>query len=71
MPGKASDFPSRKERKRIGKKNVKGRMAGALPLYEANTADVQAVEPAPGAERNPTFPKIDETTVTYGLVREF
>lgn len=71
MPGKESDFPSRKERKRIGKKNVKGRMAGALPLYEANTADVQAVEPAPGAERNPTFPEIDGTTVTYGLVRGF
>lgn len=31
MPGKESDFPSRKQRKAIGKKNVRGRMAGDLP----------------------------------------
>lgn len=34
MPGKESDFPSRKARKAMGKENVKGRMAGELPLHE-------------------------------------
>lgn len=37
MPGPASDFPSRKERKRVGKENVRGRMAGDLPLYNSTT----------------------------------
>ena len=70
MPGKESDFPSRKQRKAIGKKNVRGRMAGDIPLYESTT-NVVVVEPAAQVEKNPTYPKIDETTVTYGYVREF
>ena len=70
MPGKESDFPSRKQRKAIGKKNVRGRMAGDIPLYESTT-NVLVVEPPVQAEKNPTYPKIDETTVTYGYVREF
>ena len=70
MPGKESDFPSRKQRKAIGKKNVRGRMAGDLPLYESTT-NVQVSEPTAEAGKNPTHPKIDETTVTYGYVRGF
>ena len=35
MPGKDSDLPSRKQRKAIGKANMRGRMAGdSLPVYE-------------------------------------
>ncbi|KAL9067713.1 MAG: hypothetical protein Q9161_006705 [Pseudevernia consocians] len=70
MPGKESDFPSRKERKVIGKNNVRGRMAGNLPLYESTTT-TQVAEPAAETEKNPSYPKIDETTVTYGYVRAF
>lgn len=35
MPGKESDLPSRKSRKEMGKKNVRGRAMGgsALPMY--------------------------------------
>ena len=69
MPGKESDFPSRKQRKVIGKKNVRGRMADALPVYEFNN-NGHMVEPAAEAEKNPTYPKTDETTVTYGYVRD-
>ncbi|CAD6577136.1 MAG: hypothetical protein ASARMPRED_008138 [Alectoria sarmentosa] len=71
MPGKESDFPSRKQRKFIGKNNVRGRMAGDLPICEPSNA--QVVQPAPDseAEKNPAYPKIDETTVTYGYVRNF
>ena len=69
MPGKDSDFPSRKQRKVIGKKNVRGRMAGDLPIYEPSNA--QVAEPAAEAEMSPTYPKIDETTITYGYAREF
>ena len=70
MPGKESDLPSRKQRKVIGKNNVRGRMAVDLPVYEfTNTTDTQVA--AAGAEKNPTSPKIDETTVTYGYVRDF
>lgn len=68
MPGKESDFPSRKQRKAIGKKNVRGRMAGNLPLYES-TSDVLVMQPTPEAEKNPTYPKIAETTPSYGYVR--
>ena len=70
MPGKESDFPSRKQRKAIGKKNVRGRMAGDIPLYESTT-NIVVVEPAAQVEKNLTYPKIDETTVAYGYVREF
>lgn len=70
MPGKESDFPSRKQRKAIGKKNVRGRLAGDLPLYESTT-NVLVMEPTPEAEKNPTYPKIDETTTSYGYVRGF
>lgn len=70
MPGKESDFPSRKQRKAIGKKNVRGRMAGDLPLYESS-ANAQVALPAPEAEKNPTYPTINETTVIYGSVRGF
>lgn len=36
MPGKESEFPSRKQRKAVGKKNVHGRaeVGRSLPLYE-------------------------------------
>ncbi len=67
MPGKESDLPSRKQRKVIGKNNVRGRMAGDLNGF-TTTTDTQVA--AVGAEKNPTFPKIDETTVTYGYVRD-
>ena len=70
MPGNESDLPSRKERKAIGKKNVRGRMAGDLPLYELTPSN-RAARPAAEAERNPTFPKIDETTVSHGVVSVF
>ena len=41
MPGKESDFPSRKEREAVGKKNIRGRAeAGrSLPLYETARAE--------------------------------
>ena len=70
MPGKESDFPSRKQRKAIGKKNVRGRTARNLPVYESTT-DVLVMEPTAQVEKNPTYPKVDETTVSYGYVREF
>ena len=70
MPGKESDFPSRKQRKAVGKKNVKGRMAGGLPLY-ASDSDVQSAGMAEEGGRNPTEPKIDGVAASYGIVREF
>ena len=70
MPGKESDFPSRKQRKAIGKKNVKGRMAAGLPLHLSDTV-TQVVGPGVEAERNPTYPKVDGTSVSYGNMREF
>ena len=63
MPGKEGDFPSRKQRKAIGKENVRGRMANYLPLYEQSGVQL--------TEMDPTHPKNDNTTVTYGSVREF
>lgn len=40
MPGKDGDLPSRKQRKAIGKNEVRGRMAGdSLPFYEYPRAD--------------------------------
>lgn len=62
MPGKESNFPSRKERKAMGKNNVGGRV-GALPLYERPSENSVA-------EPNPTFPKIDESSVSYGYARD-
>ena len=69
MPGKESDFPSRKERKRVGKKNVKGRagMDASLPMYESARGD----SPNEMEARNPTYPKIDNNTVTHGYVTEY
>ena len=69
MPGKESDFPSRKQRKVVGKKNVRGRVGGDLPLYVPS--DTQSAGPAAEAGKNPTYPKVDGTTVSYGSVREF
>ena len=44
-------------------------MAGGLPIYER--PHIQVAEPAAQTEKNHTYPKIDETTVTDGSVREF
>ena len=68
MPGKESDFPSRKQRKIIGKKNVRGRVGGDLPLYAL--PDTQSAGPAAEAGKDSTYPKVDGTTVSYGSVRE-
>ena len=70
MPGKESDFPSRKQRKVIGKKNVRGRMAGHLPLYEI-TNNARVAEPAAEAQENDTTPKIDKTTFDERYVTQF
>ena len=70
MPGKESDLPSRKQRKAIGKKNVKGRMAAGLPLHTSDTV-TQVVGLGVETERNPTYPKVEGTTVSYGNVSEF
>ena len=53
MPGKESDFPSRKQRKIIGKQNVRGRVGGDLPLYALS--DTQSAGPAAEAGKNPTY----------------
>ena len=66
MPGKESDLPNRKQRKAIGKSNVRGRMAGILPLSEPPY--VPSAEPV--ASENPTYPKFDDTTITYGSMRD-
>jgi len=63
MPGKQSDFPSRKERKAMGKGNVHGRVGGALPLYERSGEGMVA-------EPNPTYPKIDATSMSYGYASD-
>lgn len=56
MPGKDSDLPSRKQRKAIGKENVRGRMAGNfLPIYEHPRADtVNDAGATAGTERKAT-----------------
>lgn len=69
MPGKESDLPSRKQRKAIGKKNVRGRMASHLPLHEPS--NVQIAEPPAQVEKSSTYPKNDETTISYGYVRDY
>lgn len=63
MPGKESDFPSRKQRKAMGKNNVGGRVGAALPLYEHSSENSVA-------QQNPTFPKIGEDSVSYGYARD-
>ena len=65
MPGKDSDLPSRKERKIIGKKNVKGRMGGGLPLYDL-TSSMRGAEPDSGAERDVTYPEVDQKPGSIG-----
>ena len=62
MPGKESDFPSRKQRKAAGKNNKMGRAADALPLYERSTPSPDAG----GESHGPTYPKVDGTSVSYG-----
>lgn len=69
MPGKESDFPSRKERKAMGKENVKGRMAGELPLHEYG-ARGPATRAEAEAERNVGDGKVDEAAVSNRCVRE-
>ena len=64
MPGKESDFPSRKQRKAAGKNNTMGRAAGALPLYEWSTPSPDAG----GESHDPTYPKVDGTSVSNGYV---
>ncbi|KAM0795707.1 RTA1 like protein-domain-containing protein [Usnea florida] len=66
MPGKESDLPSRKQRKAIGKSNVRGRMAGILPLSEPS--HVPSAEPV--ASEKPTYPKFDDTTLTHGYTSD-
>ena len=75
MPGKESDFPSRKHRKAVGKNNVRGRAAAggvdALPLYESVGEERRISDPIAIEGQNPTFTKPDQSTINYGLVREF
>lgn len=62
MPGKESDFPSRKQRKAAGKNNTMGRAADALPLYEQPIPSPDA-----GGEcHGPTYQNVDGTSVSYG-----
>ena len=54
MPGKESDFPSRKQRKAAGK-NIQGRASrfvDALPLYETEPSET----PSEQASTKPTSP---------------
>ncbi len=63
MPGAESDFPSRKQRKAAGKGNVRGRVAGDLPIYDlSNSLEAEnAVERDSGRAKG-------EGTVSYGFV---
>ena len=63
MPGKDSDLPSRKERKVIGKKNVRGRMAGELPLYDF-ACSTQVARTDAEAESNAAYPAVREKRVS-------
>ena len=67
MPGKDSDLPSRKDRKVIGKKNVRGRMAGELPLYDF-ACRTRVAEADLGAERKATYPEVGDKMVSIGYV---
>ena len=70
MPGKECDFPSRKERKAVGKDNVKGRageIGAALPLHETPNPTSRS-----GNDKfNPTNLKSGTDTVSMGYVTEF
>ncbi|MCJ1278200.1 hypothetical protein MMC21_006015 [Puttea exsequens] len=66
MPGKESDFPSRKQRKAIGKNNVMGRAGGSLPMH-ARAADGSNAPSDVQLDQNPTYPKMDSTP-SYGIV---
>lgn len=69
MPGKESDFPSRKQRKAVGKNNIRGRagVAGSLPLDETARPN----SPHEPAGLNPTYPEIDKNSWTRGTVTEY
>ena len=69
MPGKDSDLPSRKERKVIGKKNVRGRMAGELPLYDF-ACSTQVAPPDTEAESNAANSTVRGKTVSIGYMGE-
>ncbi len=47
----------------MGKGNVHGRVGGALPLYERSGEGMVA-------EPNPTYPKIDATSMSYGYASD-
>lgn len=67
MPGKESNFPSRKERKIIGKRNVRGRAeAGkSMPLYDTSRAESLQKQSS-----NLNHLRIDASTVNNGYVTE-
>ena len=70
MPGKESDFPSRKQRKAAGKNNIRGRAGvegSSLPLYES----ARSMSPNDMAGLNPTYPKVDNSTLSTGYVTDF
>lgn len=69
MPGKESHFPSRKERMAMGKENVKGRMAGELPLHEYGAREPGARTHGQ-AERGAEGGKVGEAAVSNGCVRK-
>ena len=71
MPGKESDFPSRKARKAAGKNGIMGRAGvGELPLYERSGSDQEGDGNGNVEGHGPTFPKIDGSSVNYGYVRD-
>ena len=75
MPGKESDFPSRKQRKAAGKNGIMGRAAGGgsvLPLYERSRSDESGI--AGNGNVNDvggrTDPKVDAGSISYGDARD-
>ena len=66
MPGKESDFPSRKQRKAAGKNNTMGRAAMALPLHERSSSNPDEELGSHGR----TYPKADGSSVTYGYATD-
>ena len=69
MPGKDSDLPNRTERKIIGKKNVKGRMGGELPLFNMINSTL-VTEAGSRPESNAMYPKADEKPGSIEYVRK-
>ena len=69
MPGKESDLPSRADRKVMGKKNVRGRMAGELPFYESDSS-IQLARPGAETDKNAADPRIDQTQFSMGYARD-